>query len=132
MIVEFFDRQERSNPLNAVKIDNAEQLLSVLGGLRNRAPFFCELVGQNGFNLLLGMSESRGCAQYSAADGSPPYLMAVSNEAGYNDEFMEFLTANTSTPVPTRYCLPMERIKKIAAEFVESGERSTIVDWEEI
>jgi hypothetical protein len=132
MAVQFFDRQDQTNSLNGARIGDREELLKVLDGLRSREPFFCELVGENGYNLLLGVGRTIGCAQYSPSDGSTPYLMAVAtNEQGSN-EYMEFLTANTPSPVPRRYCVPFETAKQIAAHFVETGNRWPSVSWEEI
>jgi hypothetical protein len=132
MNIQFFDRQDRSNPRNGVKLADPDEVLVWLDQMRSRPPFFCELVGENGFNLLVGVGDARGCAQYSAGDGSPPYLMAVGNEREDDETFMEYLTANTDTPVPMKFCLPMEQIKKIVAYFVGTGERSPAVSWEEI
>lgn len=132
MRARFFDRQDRNNPHEGMMVSDSRELLMWLDEMRNRSPFFCELVGENGFNLLLGISATFGCAQYSASDGSPPYWMAMDNAAENNDEFMEFLIANTDTPVSMRFCMPIERIKIIAVDFLENGERSKTVTWEEI
>jgi hypothetical protein len=34
--------------------------------------------------------------------------------------------------VPRRYCLPMQKVADIAANFLENGERYSDVEWEEI
>lgn len=133
MKAQFFDRQDRNNPDNGMIITDPQLICAVIDNMRSKSPFFCELVGENGFSLLLGISDTLGCAQHSASDGSPPYLMATCGETDTdNDEFMEFLTGNTDTPVPMKFCLPMEAIKSIASDFIESGERSVSVSWEEI
>lgn len=132
MNAEFFDRQEQSNPLNGAKIENGGKLLKILDDLRSREPFFCELVGENSFNLLLGVGRTIGCVQYSPGDGSTPYLMAVATGEQDSDGYVEFLTADTPTPVPRRYCLSFEIVKQIAAYFIETGKRSPEVSWEEI
>ena len=132
MKTHFYDRQERSNPFQGKVIDDAYWLDARIEELRQRPPSFCELEAENGFNLLLGIGPSRGCAEYSAADGRPPYLMAKDMDADDKDAYMEFLTASTDTPVPMRYCLPIGDIKDIAKEFLRSGKRSTLFEWEEI
>lgn len=132
MKAQFFDRQDRTSPHNGMVIADSPKIASLIEDMRNRPPFFCELVGEYGFNLLLGISDTLGCAQYSANDGSPPYLMATCREMETNEEFMDFLTGNTDTPVPMKFCLSIETIKRIASDFIESGERSSRVSWEEI
>ena len=77
MTIVFFDRQDESNPLNNATIDQASDLVKVFDGSQTRDPFFCELVGENGFNLLLGLGSTCSCAQYNRGDGSAPYLLAV-------------------------------------------------------
>ncbi len=132
MTVEFFDRQEESNPLNGTRISNKTDLLKILDSLRNREPFFLELVGENGYNLLIGLARMIGCAQYSRQDGSSPYVMAVTTGELDNDGYMEFLTADTATPVPRRYCIPFDLVKEVAAHFLLTGEPSPALKWEEI
>lgn len=51
MIVEFFDLHDRTNPLNGATVTTEVELSSLVEGLRSRLPFFCELIGENGFQL---------------------------------------------------------------------------------
>ena len=132
MKVNFFYLQYKTNPYHGELVKNTTWLMSRIDELRERDPSFCDLEAENGFVLLLGVSEDRGCAQYSAIDGSPPYLMAADVSVEDDEDYMEFLTADTNTPVPTRYCLPIEQIKEIAKEFIITGERSEEFTWEEI
>lgn len=132
MTTRFFDRQESSNPRHDKAIEDSDSLATAINELRERPASFCELESQNGFKLLLGIGRERGCAQYSATDGSPPYLMALDENGTDADDYMEFLIGNTDTPVRMRYCLPIDQIKEIAQEFVTTGERSPEFQWEEI
>ena len=132
MNVEFFDREDQRNPFNGLIIDQKTHLLELLDQLQGRAPFFCELLGQNGYTALVGIGGPRGCVQYSRTDGAPPYLMAVSQDPEHSREYFEFLIGNTPSPVPSRYCPPFDIVKDIAAYFQATGERSLAVSWEEI
>ena len=132
MIVKFFDRQNESNPLNGHLVERDNELLQIFDDLRNRAPFFTELVGENGHNLLVGTGGATGCVQYSRNDGRPPYLMALGPDVESPEEYLEFLTGNTPTPVPRRYALPFKLVKEIAVHFRQTGARSPVVSWEEI
>src|SRR5689334_12621223 len=104
MYVVFYDRQVEANPLNGAVIKDEAGLRRIISELRRRPAFFCELVGENGRNLLVGISQELGCVQFSHADGSTPYLMATNDEAKRRNEHMEFLTGGTLTPVPARFC----------------------------
>jgi hypothetical protein len=58
--------------------------------------------------------------------------MAVSQTPPMKNGDVEFLTANTLTPIPARYILSFDEFKQIALHFLETGERSDAVKWEEI
>lgn len=132
MTARFLDRQDSSNPRHGKVIDDCESLEAAIDALRERPASFCELEAHDGSRLLLGIGQSLGCAQFSAADGSPPYLMAVDDNAAAADDYMEFLIGNTDTPVQMRYCVPIDQIKEIAREFVATGKRSSRFQWEDI
>lgn len=132
MITRFFDRQDTESPLNGTRIDDPAELRRLLDGVRDRPPFFAELIGDNGFKLLLGIGAAGGCAQFSLADGSAPYWMAVAQDAPDAGGEIEFLIGDTASPVPNRYFLPYETLVDVAADFVTSGERCPRVAWEQV
>jgi hypothetical protein len=57
--------------------------------------------------------------------------MALGSDPTEDGE-QDFLIADTVTPIPRRYCLPMRKVEEIAAVFLDSGERTADVIWEEI
>jgi hypothetical protein len=132
MTARFFDRQELGNALNGSIINNTADLRQTLGRLHNRTPFFVELIGDNGFKLLLGIGPALGCAQFSAVNGAAPYTMAVAPNAPDINGYEEFLIGDTASPVATRYCLPYAAVVDIAEYFLESGTPNPAVEWEEI
>ena len=131
MKAQFFDRQDAANPLNGMSITNLFELRSALESVRGRPPFFAELIGDNGFKLLLGIGSDEGCAQFSSVDGAAPYLMAVSPNGEVEGEQV-FLIGDTASPVPKRYCLPSGTVEDIAATFLQTGQHKSDVPWEEI
>ncbi|HLY57585.1 MAG TPA: Imm1 family immunity protein [Stellaceae bacterium] len=94
------------------------------------APYFCELVGDKGYNLLLGIGKDIGCAQYSLHDGTPPVLVALAPDWQGKTGYTDFLITDTASEVPNRFCLPMELVKRIAIDFQENGTASSLVLWE--
>jgi Immunity protein Imm1 len=132
MIVRIYDYQDQTSSLNGLTLTNDDQLLQVLESARTRQPFFAGLIGENGYELLIGIAGSFGCAQYSRSDGEPPYLVAVSSARIIAHDHFEFLAGNTPTPISSRYILPFEKVKKIASYFRATGARSTDVSWEQI
>ena len=117
--------------MNGSKIKNRIELEEVLEKLRNRDPFFFELVGENGYQLLVGLGEL-GCAQYRRDDGAGLYQVAVAPAAHDVDGYLEFLAGGTSTPVSKRYCMPLEQVKQIIFYFLETGGCSPDFSWEVI
>lgn len=132
MKTELLDRQEASSPIDGQVVTTAAEIRRVLAMAQGRPPFFAELVGENGFKLLLGLGPREGCAQFSAADGSAPYFMAVADDREETPGDMVFLIAGTASPVPRRYCLPLDTVVRIAETFVETGQRRNDLVWEEI
>src|SRR5262249_36050375 len=131
MNVTFFDREDKTNSLNGVAIQDRELLLRILSGLRSRPPFVCELLGENGFHLHVGIGKL-GHAQYSRSDGEPPYLLAVGPRPGRRDEYLEFLLWGTPTPISKRYCMPFNSVREIAEYFLTTGCAHPGFTWEGI
>lgn len=132
MKVRYVNRQDKSDPMNGAILADADKLAELLDNRRNNAPFIADLAGDNGFELMIGLGCNLGCAQFSRADGEPPYLMAVSPHplpvaAGY----VEFLAASTPTPVAARYIISFDELKQIARHFLDTGGRSDAVSWQE-
>jgi hypothetical protein len=128
----FNDMQDYSSSLDGAVVHDRQELFAVLDSARAREPFVCELEGDNGYKLMLGIGQEVGCVQYSPSNGDVPYLMALAPGDHGDDEYVEFLCGNTPSPIPLRNILPFEMVKEIAAHFVETGERWPGVAWEEI
>jgi|SRR5262245_23209194 len=132
MRTHFYDLQDDANPLNGTSIENSAELRNALESLRDRPPFFAELIGDNGFKLTFGLGATEGCVQFCSVEDDPPYLMAVNPNIRDSEGGVEFLCGGTPTPVDKRYCLPYDAFVEIVAGFVQTGERKHDVLWEEI
>jgi hypothetical protein len=132
MIVTFYDRQDPADRLNSSTFDDGDLLVGALHDRQNRRPFFCELDGENGYKLMIGLGNPWSCVQFSKANGELPYLMALGEDAGRDGPNLEYLINDTATPVPFRFALATETLWKIVRFFLETGGRSQSVHWEEI
>jgi Immunity protein Imm1 len=128
----FSDMQDYSTSLDGATVRDRNELFAVMDSARDREPFVCELEGENGYKLMLGIGKDVGCVQYSPIDGDIPYLMALAPGNHYEGEYIEFLMGNTPSSIPRRNCLPLEMVKEIAAYFIETGGRWSAVSWEEV
>ena len=131
MNVTFLDGEDNKNSLNGSVIQDRERLLQTMDRLRTRPPFVCELAGETGFYLHVGIGKL-GHAQYSRMDGEPPYLLAVAPRPGRRDEYIEFLLGGTPTPISKRYCMPFNLVREIAGYFLETGRAHPDFTWEEV
>jgi hypothetical protein len=131
MNVTFFDQEDQANDLNGTVIGDNARLFQILESLRNRLPFTCELQGENGFCLIVGIGKV-GFVQYARCDGSPPYLVAIADGKESQDGYSEFLCGGTPTPIPNRNCMPFDSIREIAGYFRETGRAHPFWRWEEV
>jgi len=131
MDVEFNDLQDQLSPFHGTRVSTAAELARIIDASRTREPFFCELVGDNGYKLTIGLGADVGCVQYSPSGGEPPYLMAIP-DVPTADADVEFVAGGQRAPIPEHYYLPLELAKKIAVCFLETGHASPAVRWEEL
>ena len=67
-------------------------------------------------------------------NGDLPYLLTLASDHNgpADEDYVEFLFGGTLTPIPSRNCIPFELLKQVAVEFLNTGNRSQVVSWEEI
>lgn len=128
----FKDLQEQDCPFNGTCLRTAPEFTALLRSLKGRKPFMFVLSGDNGFVLTIGLAKDCASVQYSSSHGLPPYLEAVNDNVVEEAECVEFLAGGTPTPIPRRFCLPIEQVERIASDFIVNGCRSEAVRWEEI
>jgi hypothetical protein len=46
--------------------------------------------------------------------------------------YVEFLTANTPTPVAARYIISFDELKRVVLHFLRTGELSDAVHWQKL
>ncbi len=132
MSILYLNHQDDFDPMNSAVFSDGGKLGELLEARKKQPPFLAKLSGDNGFELMIGIGRTVGCAQYSRSDGNPPYLMAMSPRPPMNNGGFEFLTADTLTPIPARHILRFVELKEIALHFLVTGERSTEFGWENV
>jgi len=128
----FQDMQDEHNVNNGACVADAAGFTSLLHSFEGREPFSFMLTGENGLTLTIGWAPRCGSVQYGSTDGLPPYLVAVGDETADDTEFVEFLAGGTPTPIASRFCMPLEMVEQIVADFLRDGGKSSAVSWEEI
>ena len=127
----FHDLQQVENPKNGMALSSPASASDLLASLGVRDPFIFELRSEAGYTLTIGFGGAFGFVQWSAVDGAPPYMVAIADVSSVVGTRC-FLAGGQQTEIPGRFCLPIERVEDIVAEFVTTGERSRSVVWEEI
>jgi hypothetical protein len=132
MKVRYLNYQNKSDPMSGTILAEAPMLSKLLDAQRNEPPFLAELSADNGYHIEYGIGGDVSCVQFSRNDGDPPYLMAVSARPSMLSGYVEFLTANTPTPVAARYIISFDELKVIALYFLKTGKRSDYVSWQRL
>lgn len=129
MSVRYMNEQDERDPMNRTIIAGSERLSELLDERRSNVPFIAELLGDNGFQLMIGIGSAVSFAQYCRANGELPYLAAVPPQPRVKSRYVGFLMNNTLTPIPGRFILTFDEMKQIALHFLETGERSEVFSW---
>ena len=132
MNVRYENQEDDADPMNGAVIATDAKLIELLNDRRNYPPFCARFAGDNGFELMIEIGGDVGCVQYSSSTGDPPYLMAVSHQPPMKSGDIEFMMGGTSTPIPARNIVSFDELKQILLYFLETGERSDLVDWESV
>jgi hypothetical protein len=132
MKIRYTNQQDDCDPMNGTIIASSIKLSELLDDRRNNAPFLARISSDHGFEIMVGIGGDVGCVQYSRSDGKAPYLMAVSAHPPMKGGYVEFLAANTPTPIAGRYIVSFGELKEIALHFLKTGERSDAVSWREL
>ena len=131
MKMTFQDLEHRENPRNGTALSGTTSVSDLFASLEGRDPFIFELRSEAGYTLTTGFGGSLGFVQYSAADGEPPYAVALA-DAPTPSESKYFVAGGQQTEIPGRFCLPIKRVEAIVAEIMVTGVRSRSVAWEKI
>ena len=124
MKVRYLNYQNKLDPMNGTVIVEEAKLAQLLHERQNESPFLAELSGDNEYHIELGIGGNFGCVQHSRTNGKAPYLMAMSANPPMRGGYIEFLTANTPTPIAARYIISFDELKEVALHFLKTGERA--------
>ena len=131
MSVKFCDLQDENNPDNGTNVIDGGSVKALLMRNATREPFTCELVYEDKMQLMIGLGPQLCCAQHSATDGNSPYLVAYLESERMQTGEVEFLLSKSPTEISRKQCFPLEVLLDVAAHFVETGQRSSSVLWED-
>jgi hypothetical protein len=126
----FSDHEDLTNPFNGRRI-NSTEAISLLRSLQGREPFICSLDSEFG-SLLVGIGRELGCVQFTPGGGGPPYLVASTGSTECSEEYVDFLSGGTPSPIPRRNCLAWAAVERIVTHFLDQGGVPSDIIWEEV
>jgi hypothetical protein len=127
----FLDLQNHDNPDSGQTVTDGASAKMLLNKNISRDPFTCQFIFSGQTELLIGLSPKLCFAQHSSTSGDPPYLVAYLGSDRSLTGLQEFLIDDTPTEIRRNQCIPLELLLEVAAYFVETGERSPLVLWED-
>lgn len=128
MKVQFVDFSLERRPERTFQSTN--ELTSFLRQLQTEEPSAGELIGENGYKLTVGIDGDIAFAQYSSINGDPPYLVAQTRTI-VNEKSHDFIVTGSSTEVDGKSCLPFSEFEKVVCDFMETGQKSPSVEWDD-
>jgi hypothetical protein len=106
-------------------------LMVHLSSFLKRDPGILEIVSPEGTRLHLGLGGRYACAQITAANSLPPYLVAQAGETTASED-VEFLLGDTPTPVVPEECISVPEAVRIAEHFFDTGQPDPTITWKKI
>jgi len=128
MIVETWDHEGRST---IMKISDQKELEEFFHTFPDREPFYCEFV-KSDYKLSVCVRRDLGSVQHSPANGDPPYMVAITTAPHDPNDEVEFFIGSELTLLSARHAVPLDTAKEIIRYFLETGQRSPVVPWENI
>ncbi len=80
--------------------------------------------------LLIGVGNQYGFVEYSTNSKELPYLIATDRDNIKPDDFYEFDSGGTPTPIPSDKCLPYDLVIEIAIFFFQNQKIPNNIKWE--
>jgi hypothetical protein len=135
MNVILHDFQDGSDdPYDGLHVDDSDILCDILDQLQLREPFILELEGDNGYRLTVGIGgpvqlHSTQFERWRAAlrDGRDERYPGTPEP-----ENRVLLSGGQGTEIRGSQCVPYAVLRSVATCFLQTGDRSTEVDWVEV
>jgi hypothetical protein len=103
-----------------------------LESLKNQEPQIVLLEIQDFGVFTLGISLEWGFVEFMDTNGDPPYLLATEKEPKeFNEDYLEFDSGGTPTPILLNNCIPVEMLIRIAVDVSKSRELPKYIEWKE-
>jgi len=118
---------------NEVPFNGLSNLDGVLDDLQERFKGedgqMVEVVSPEGDSLAIGLGKSKSVLSYVSRTGDPPYYVSVGT--GREDETISFLFSGEFSEFSGRNTISLEAARAAVRAFVQTGELSPLMSWEE-
>jgi hypothetical protein len=130
MKLRFEDYASTPQPNRTFDIGTASELLMFLEEQRKESMMGELACDENGFKLHIGIDDDICMVEFLKQDGDSPYYMAVTPAVIVQGSH-DFFACGSATEIRGRHCLPFNIFKKVVIDFLETGQRSQSIEWEE-
>jgi len=106
-------------------------VVAYIDTLRSRPPFMFELDSDTGYELMVGLANEMGFAQFSQLGTGGPFFMTVDPQREYDQQLEhDFLAGGVDTPIDDKYCISYDKLREVVLYFAKRSERNPNVNWE--
>jgi len=132
MKVTYENDEHQDDPDNGGDFSSISDVLRLLDEQPpyRRRPFSFHLINERGLWLTVGIERKFGFVQHEEDEGGPYFLALDRATAQVSTSNMEFMVGGTPTPIPGRFRVSVDKLKRIVQEWLTTGARSNEVEWE--
>lgn len=99
--------------------------------LQRKESMMCKLISDSGYQMQIGIDGAIGCAQFLSNNNMPPYYLAITPNQVV-DGSHAFDMTGSATEILSENCLPFDLLKEVVLEFLQTGHRSKLVEWQKV
>jgi hypothetical protein len=122
---------EKHHPASVASVDEVDEWLDRISATcKPELPTIVTIEALN-HEILIGLGLPQSVVQIMSISGDPPYLVTLGNpNAAHSVDF--YLHRYHPTEIRGRNLIPTPLARKVVRHFLETGRRSSDVEWEEV
>lgn len=125
-------RWSQTHPPEDVPVDQLSRCLDSIAAKSKETglPFIVDVIAY-GYEISLGLGLPESFVHVEAESGEPPYFITVGDPTA-EGVVAFYLHGTHHTEIARRNLISTAEAVRVAREFLERGERSAMVEWEEV
>ncbi len=124
------------NDTEGVEVESLVILDKTIDNLQSEAaqakPILVEVVRFTGDVLIIGLGLKDAVLSYGPASKNPPYYVSVREGAATTEDTVVYYFYGAYTEFPARFLIPMHQARMALRYFVETGQLTKEIIWEQV